>query len=96
MTISTKKRNFYICMLLILLVQIFYYSNVILGQTYSDSNSYINWEPELCFRMFLYPLIIDFWQIIFPEYFSLGIVLTQIIISYLSLIFLYKTLFAIF
>jgi len=92
MTISTKKRNFYICMLLILLVQIFYYSNVILGQTYSDSNSYINWEPELCFRMFLYPLIIDFWQIIFPEYFSLGIVLTQIIISYLSLIFLYKTL----
>ncbi len=72
--------------------RVLYFANETLGHIYPDSEGYINYRFFTATRPPGYPLYIDVFQVLLRDNFALGVVMGQIIISFFSLFWFYKTL----
>ncbi|SFP38439.1 Dolichyl-phosphate-mannose-protein mannosyltransferase [Butyrivibrio proteoclasticus] len=59
---------------------------------YNDSKSYIDYSLSRCLRGPLYPVFIDFFQYIFDEKYYLGVIFFQIVIGFVAVVVLRKTI----
>ncbi|MBS5316738.1 MAG: glycosyltransferase family 39 protein [Clostridiales bacterium] len=95
-----NNKSIFIVMIFILFIRILFYSSLTSYFLTPDSYDYININSLEFFRLNLheirvplYPLLIDIIQVIFGDIYYLNIlVLGQIVISFISLILLYKIL----
>ncbi|MCR5250350.1 MAG: glycosyltransferase family 39 protein [Lachnospiraceae bacterium] len=78
--------------LFILLNRCFYYLNTQAGKWIQDTGSYVDYDPKLCYRMFGYPLLIDLFQWLMKDGFGYGVTAVQIVLSLISIWYLYRAL----
>lgn len=95
-----NNKSIILSIVIILFFRVTYYMSAEIAQQYPDSNSYINfpWHEFLVNqytngRTPVYPAIIKMFKIVLGEAtFLKGVVIFQIVISLLSIVFLYRTL----
>ena len=76
--------------IILVLVRVLYYCNLQIGIIAVDTPSYADYDISLGARTPGYPLIIDLCQMVLGEKYNYGVFLIQCIVSFISLIYLYR------
>ncbi len=87
-----RENTLLICIMIVaLIVRIIVFSNnVVIGMSIPDTTSYVDYFWKQGLRTPGYPLIIDAFQLLVPSHFKGAVALFQMLVSWLSLIVLYR------
>lgn len=75
---------------LIVLFRLSYYLNAEFGQIYWDTGAFVDYQITAGLKTPGYPLLIDIFQLLLGERYAIGVIFVQIIVSCISVYYVYK------